>query len=132
MSNPEPTLFWLFFQFKGRIARKSFILAALFLLLPQLVAILQIVRYSESDQQGELIFWTMCFFLIVAASIWSIIALFVKRLHDLSLPGALALIAVFSGINLLFFLYLAFAPSKQEVNEYGPPPFPIDVNDQPT
>lgn len=119
----EPSLSWLFFSFSGRIARRSFILGAGFLLLPQLVCILQLVRADKTGADGALVFWFLCFVLAVLVALWSILALFIKRLHDLNLPGALALLALFSGINILFFLYLAFAPSKPETNAHGPPPF---------
>lgn len=116
---PERTLFWLFFRFKGRIRRKTFIMAAGFLLLPQLIILIQMVKH-EGDT-GQLVFWFVVLLVAVALSLWSIFSLFVKRLHDLDLPGALALLSFFGGINILFFLFLAFMPSKQVTNEHGPP-----------
>lgn len=123
MPGPEATLQWLFFSFKGRIARQSFALGAGFLLLPQILIVYQIVKASEADAQGALAFWGLAFMACALLTIWSVAALFVKRLHDLNLPGVLAILSVFSGINFLFFLFLAFMPSKQETNEHGPPPF---------
>ncbi len=124
MPGPEATLSWLFFSFKGRIARQSFALGAGFLLLPQILVIYQIVKASEADAQDALAFWGLAFLVCAVLTLWSIAALFVKRLHDLSLPGALVILSFFSGVNMVFFMFLAFMPSKQEVNDHGPPPFP--------
>ena len=123
-SSEPPTLKWLFFSFRGRIARRSFALGAFFLLLPQLYFLLQIG--GAQDSGCGIGFFLLGFFVSVILSIWSLFALFVKRLHDIGLPGALSLLVVFSGINLLLFLALSFWPSKQEVNEHGPPPFGLN------
>jgi len=56
-----------------------------------------------------------------ALTLWSIFSLFVKRLHDLDLPGPLAICAILSGINIFFFLFLVLMPSKQVTNKHGPP-----------
>lgn len=123
MKQTEPTLLWLFFSFKGRIARQSFALAAGFLLLPQILVIYQIVKAEQADNEGALAFWGLTFIVFAILALWSLFALFIKRLHDLSLPGALAILSFISGVNLLFFAFLALMPSKRETNQHGPPPF---------
>lgn len=123
MDPMSPTLSWLFFSFKGRIARQSFILGIVFLLFPQLLVVIQMVRADESGKPEQLAFWFLLLLVLLALSLWSSLALTVKRLHDLSLPGALAILAIFSGINLVFFVFLAAMPSKSELNEHGSPPF---------
>ena len=122
MSDDTPSLSWLFFSLKGRIARKSYILSVLFLLLPQIVVVVQMVQNSTNE--AALVFWFLSWVVIGIATLWSLIALAVKRLHDLSVTGWLALIIVFPTINWIFLVALAFIPSKQETNEWGPPPFP--------
>lgn len=123
MSSAPPSLPWLFFGFKGRIARQSFILGIVFLVFPQLFTLFQMIRADEAGKPEQLAFWFLVLVVVLVLSLWSSLALTVKRLHDLSLPGALAILAIFSGINLIFFLYLAIMPSKDEANEHGPPPF---------
>jgi uncharacterized membrane protein YhaH (DUF805 family) len=123
MAERAPGLLWLFFSFKGRIARQSFALGAGFLLLPQIFIILQIIKADETDQSGELALWGLVLLICAAATLWSVIVLHVKRLHDLDLHGAFAFIAMLSGINLVFFIFLACTPSKPETNKHGPPPF---------
>ena len=123
MQSAPPTLSWLFFSFRGRIARQSFILGILFLLFPQIFAVIQMVRADEAGRPEQLAFWFLALLVVLLLSLWSSLALTVKRLHDLSLPGALSILCIFSGINLIFFVFLAAMPSKNEHNEYGPPPF---------
>lgn len=122
MSETAPTLTWLFFGFRGRIARKSYILSVLFLLLPQFIMLGQMVQNSQNST--ALVFWFLVWITTVVATLWSLFALAVKRLHDLGVTGWLALIILFPTINWIFLLALAFVPSKQETNEWGPPPFP--------
>jgi uncharacterized membrane protein YhaH (DUF805 family) len=124
MATDAATLGWLFFSFRGRIARQSFLLGAGFLLLPQVLFLWQLVKAEEAGSDGALAFWFLFLCASVLVSLWSLIALFVKRLHDLDLPSALCVLAVISGINFFFFLFLAAMPSKQITTRHGPPPFP--------
>jgi len=115
---PERTLSWLFFSFKGRIRRKTFALAAGFLFLPQIWFVIQLVKNEANPDLLAL--WFLFMVIVILVSVWSIFSLFIKRLHDLNLPGVLALLSFFSGINILFFLFLAFMPSSKETNRHGP------------
>ena len=126
MENHPFTLQWLFFGFDGRIARRSFLFSILFLLLPQLVLILQIVRNEENQDMLALL--GLALIACWAGALWSIMALCAKRLHDLGVTGWLSLIAFFPAISWIFFLALIVLPSSQETNQYGPPPFPIDAD----
>ncbi|MEM9331303.1 MAG: DUF805 domain-containing protein [Pseudomonadota bacterium] len=121
MPNDTPSLAWLFFSFKGRIARQSYALSIFFLVLPQIIVVLQIVRNEGND--GALALWVLALLGVVVASFWSILAIVVKRLHDLGVTGWLALLVFFPTINWIFMLVLAVIPSNQQVNQYGPPPF---------
>ncbi len=125
MSDNVPTLRWLFFSFQGRIARKSYLMSVLFLLLPQIIVVLQMVQNADND--AALAFWFLVWIAINVATLWSLLALAVKRLHDLSVTGWLALILFVPTVNWIFLLALAFIPSKQETNQWGPPPFPVDL-----
>jgi uncharacterized membrane protein YhaH (DUF805 family) len=112
---------WLLFGFDGRIARRSFILGQLFMLAIFAVVVTRIVAVKDND--SATIFWGFVFIAFIGVSIVSSFALVVKRLHDLSLPGALALILCVPTLNILFVIALMALPSKPEVNEHGPPPF---------
>ena len=121
MNNTSPSLSWLFFSFKGRIARQSYALSIFFLILPQIIVVLQMV--NNHNNENALVVWFLVFVSVAFCTLWSLLALAVKRLHDLSVTGWLALLVFFPTINWIFLLALAFIPSKQEVNEFGPPPF---------
>ncbi|MEM7068387.1 MAG: DUF805 domain-containing protein [Pseudomonadota bacterium] len=123
MEHEAPSLKWLFFSLQGRIARQSYILSFLFLLLPQIGLVLQIVRADQNGDEGGLAFWFVMLAVVALVTLWSSIALVVKRLHDLGVTGWLALILFFPTINWIFAIALMVIPSKQEVNEHGPPPF---------
>lgn len=45
-----------------------------------------------------------------------------RRLHDLSLSGWMALLMLIPLVGSIFALYVLFAPSKQEENQWGTPP----------
>ena len=116
------TIKWVLFGFKGRIGRKSFTLAALMMILIQAAVISQIIVTPEDNPVTAL--WGLILLAVWIASAWAGVALAVKRLHDLGLPGILAICLLIPAISFFAFLFLAIVPSKQETNEHGRPPFP--------
>lgn len=112
----------MLFGFRGRIGRKSFWLAALLMVLIQAAIISRIAAIPEDSP--EIALWGLMLFGAWLATAWVGLALAVKRLHDLGLPGILAVCLLIPAISFIAFLLLAFLPSKQETNEHGPPPFP--------
>ncbi len=110
------------FGFRGRIGRKSFMLGIGLVIAVQAALLSHFIGQQEgSGAQGIA---ALAFFGMGVFSVWASLALAVKRLHDLSLPGALSLIAFFPGIAWIGFILLAALPGKAETNEHGPPPFP--------
>ena len=118
----NPTLTWLFFSFKGRIARQSYILSIVFIQILFFVIIYQIVLAEENE--NKLAFLGLVFIGLAATAFWSGLALSVKRLNDLDLPWVLVGLLFFPPITWVFTIFLMAMPSKQEVNRHGPPPFP--------
>ena len=118
------TIKWVLFGFRGRIGRKSFWLAALGVILVQAAVVAQIIGTPEDSPQIAL--WGLVMLVVWIASAWAALALAVKRLHDLNLPGVLAVLLLVPAISFIAFLVLAFMPSSAETNEHGPPPFPRD------
>jgi uncharacterized membrane protein YhaH (DUF805 family) len=57
----------------------------------------------------------LCIFLFTLAA---------RRLHDLDLPDAWALLLLVPGINLAFVLFLLIRPGKAKPNRHGLPPPP--------
>lgn len=116
-----PGLKWLFFGFSGRIARQSFILAQIVMLLALAAVTLQIVKAGQDQQL--LAFWGFVFMATALVLAWCVVALAVKRLHDIGMPGALALLLFVPAINWAWILFLMVMPGNREANAYGPPPF---------
>lgn len=126
------TVKWLLFGFRGRIGRKSFILAALLLLLAQLALFSYAIGFaSEGQEPGQIAINTggsaLFGFVLLGswiASAWALLALAVKRLHDLGLPVMLGVVLLIPALSGIAWILLAVLPSKQETNEHGPVPFP--------
>ncbi len=128
------TVKWLLFGFRGRIGRKSFILAALLLLLVQMALFAYAWRYASPGTEpgqfqinngGSVLFG----FAMIASwltSAWALVALAVKRLHDLGLPVILGVTLLIPAISTIAWILLAVLPSQQNTNEHGPVPFPRD------
>jgi uncharacterized membrane protein YhaH (DUF805 family) len=116
------TVKWVLFGFRGRIGRKSFWLGALGMILIQGAVIAQIL--GAPDDSGEQALWGLVLLAVWAVSAWVLVALAVKRLHDIGLPAVLAVLLLIQPIAYIAFFVLAFWPSTQETNEHGPPPFP--------
>ena len=115
------SLKWLFFSFKGRIARQSYILSIIFMQILFGLVVYQIVRAEGNED--KLALWGLIFIALAGAAFWSGLALSVKRLHDLDLPWPLVILQFIPPIMWFFILFLMVMPSKQETNEHGPPPF---------
>ncbi|RNC91326.1 MAG: DUF805 domain-containing protein [Oricola sp.] len=116
------TVKWVLFGFRGRIGRKSFWLGALGMILIQAAIVAQIAAAPEDSP--TLALWGLVMLAVWIASAWAALALAVKRLHDIGLPGALAVLLLIPAVAFFTFVVLAVWPSAQEANEHGPPPFP--------
>lgn len=130
--NHPLTVKWLLFGFRGRIGRKSFLLAGLLLLLVQLALFSFALNFAtEGPEPGHYSFSNggsalFGFALLGSwiASAWALLALAVKRLHDLGLPVFLGIVLLIPAISGIAWLLLAILPSSPEPNEHGPVPFP--------
>lgn len=117
-----PSLLWLFFSLRGRIARQSYILASIFNIVLLTLVIYKIGKAGENEELLAL--WGLVFLALALASSWSALALTIKRLHDLGYPWPLVICLFIPVINWLFVIFLMVKPSQPEANEHGPPPFP--------
>lgn len=126
------TVSWVLFGFRGRIGRKSFILGALLLVLVQAALVAYATRFGDADTAiGQVRVTGADAFLVGLlllgswfASAWALLAMAVKRLHDLDLPAPLAICLIIPAIAFFAWLFLAAMPSRQVTNRHGPPPFP--------
>lgn len=128
---PQPTVKWLYTSFRGRIGRKSFALGALLLLLVQIALFAWVLSFGDGDgsvelEDGEALLVGFVVLGFWAFAAWGLLAMSVKRLHDLNLPGLLAVVLLVPAVALLGWLFLAFMPGSRETNQHGPPPFARD------
>lgn len=110
-------LVWLFFGISGRVSRAAYFLGGLLLVVIQLFPLYRFTLVPEASPQGQS--WALVFGLVVLVSIWSNIALTIKRLHDVDRPGIYALTLFIPVISILVFIALCFYPGDPGPNKYG-------------
>lgn len=78
------------------------------------------VMQNEAGSALSIIGMVVVYIAIVAISVM----LAVQRLHDLDKTGWLYLLILVPILNIIFGLYMLFAPGSQSANRYGNPPPP--------
>ncbi|MDI6025518.1 DUF805 domain-containing protein [Corticibacterium sp. UT-5YL-CI-8] len=113
---PDSSLFfWLFFGTSGRLGRGVFALACALSYLARFFAVYQVVRYSTETEPST--GWTTVLLITLLVSLWANVALSIKRLHDLGLPGLWAIPTVV--FDILAIIVLALLPGNPGPNRYG-------------
>jgi uncharacterized membrane protein YhaH (DUF805 family) len=110
-------LFWLFFRFSGRVSRAAYFLAGMLLAIVQAFLLYRFTLVPQGSTEGQR--WAMAFWAVVLVSIWSNVALGVKRLHDLDRPGIIAASLFIPVISIIAFLVLCIFPGTPGPNRYG-------------
>ena len=111
---------WALFSLRGRMRRISFFLGSLLLGCVFWFVVAQIVYAGPGTDREAL--WGGVFILVAGVSCWCLIAMAVKRLHDMGLTGWLALILLLPGFWMFAMPVLALWPGMDDDNKYGPPP----------
>lgn len=107
---------WLFFGLSGRIARLPFFLGSMLLAIGEAFVLYRVIQ-TEGTPQAD--FWSGLFVAAWAATLWPMIALTAKRLHDLGQSAAIAIAALVPAISVILFFALCFMPGQQGPNRYG-------------
>ncbi len=110
-------LFWLFFRFSGRVSRAAYFLAGLLLAIVQAFLLYRFTLVPENSTEGQL--WAVAFWLVVIVSLWSNVALSVKRLHDIGRPGILAAALFIPAVSIIAFVALCLIAGNPGPNQYG-------------
>lgn len=110
-------LIWLFFGFSGRVSRSVYFLAGLLLVVAQAFLLYQVMRHPEGSSAGNS--WSAIFLIVFLVSLWSHIALSVKRLHDIGRPGMLAAALFIPVVSIIAFIILCVFPGDPGKNQYG-------------
>ena len=112
-----PNLRWFFFGLSGRIGRLPYVLGNLFFVAVTGVIINQLVIVPEDSREIDL--WSLLFMLLLPTLLWTSIAMAVKRLHDINLPGPVAICLFVPAVSLVAVLVLCFWPGSHGGNYYG-------------
>lgn len=114
LNNAKPPLF----SFENRIKRNTFwkIVTPIFLISFWLSSVYD----AENSPPGFLL--SVIGLILSILLVWILYATYVKRLHDLGKSGWYALVVLIPFLNLLFILYLGFAPGNIGDNKYGVEP----------
>jgi uncharacterized membrane protein YhaH (DUF805 family) len=100
-----PGMGWLFFSPSGRIGRRPFVLGFLFWSVVPAIAIAQMFAHRNED--AALALWTLALVVLALTGLFSVLMLAVKRVHDIGLPGPMALLLFLPIAS--FFALVAFA-----------------------
>lgn len=115
-------LVWLFFSVSGRVSRAAYFLAGLLLAIVPAFFLYRLMLVSDgtTPPQGEGQMWLFAFWVAFLVSIWSNVALGIKRLHDFGQPGIFAASLFIPIISIVAFIVLCFFPGDPGPNKYGP------------
>ena len=110
-------IIWLFFGLKGRVSRAAYFLAGLFLAVIQAFLLYRFTLVPQDSTAGQT--WALLFWAAVLVSIWSNVALGVKRLHDFGKPGIIAVALFVPVISIIAFVVLCIFPGDKGPNQFG-------------
>lgn len=113
----RPTVSWLFFSPSGRAGRQTFILGWLFWLMMNSFALAKLTLVPEDDDLLPL--YQLVFVISMGLSIVSAVMMSIKRLHDMNMPGLIALTLFIPAISMLVLFVLCMWPSARSANAYG-------------
>lgn len=108
---------WLFFGFSGRVSRAVYFLAGLLLAVIQAFLLYRALMAQDAglDAAG----WETAFRIAFLASLWSSVALGVKRLHDFDKPGIIAAALFVPAVSIAAFVVLCLFPGTPGPNRHG-------------
>lgn len=110
-------LVWLFFRLSGRASRAAYILAFLLLVIVQVFCAYRVMLAPEASTSLEV--WSFALLLSIVGSLWSHVALSVKRLHDFGKPGIIAIVLFIPIVSIVAFLVLCIIPGDPGPNRYA-------------
>lgn len=114
---PSNQFIWLFFQTSGRVGRAAYFLAGLLLAIIQAFFLYRMVMAQDAGLPGT--GWENAFVVSFFISLWSNVALGIKRLHDFDKPGIIAVALFIPAISIVAFVVLCLFPGTPGPNKYG-------------
>jgi uncharacterized membrane protein YhaH (DUF805 family) len=110
---------WLLFGLKGRASRQTYWLSYLFLVCVNAAVVGQLLGGEEASYARIA---QVVSPIVLAATIYSNLAVTVKRLHDIGYSGFLALAIFIPLVNLFFTIWVGIVPGTPGPNAYGEAP----------
>ncbi len=112
-----------FFAFSGRIGRLRYLAHTFVASIPLylLIGVFSGLSAAMENDVAQLAFGAGIIFTLIALVV-CVFIITAQRLHDMDLSAAYMLIFLIPIINSFMGLYLALAPGKDGVNNYGAPP----------
>jgi uncharacterized membrane protein YhaH (DUF805 family) len=111
-----PPFLWLLFGLAGRISRRVYWLAYLFIICVQSVLLAQILGQDSASFHD--LAASIGPFGIMVTLYWSF-AVSVKRLHDVGYAGFLALALLIPFVNVAFTIWIGLLPGTTGPNRFG-------------
>jgi uncharacterized membrane protein YhaH (DUF805 family) len=110
-------LLWLFFGLSGRVGRAPYLLAGLLLAVIQMFLLYRFSLAPLDTPESQM--WALGFWVMIAVSVLSNVALAVKRLHDFGKDGRLAILLFIPVVSIAAFLVLCVFPGDAGRNRFG-------------
>jgi uncharacterized membrane protein YhaH (DUF805 family) len=119
----DKTVSEMFFTTKGRLNRLRYFKRWLLIIFLNMV-LSMIIAMTFMDPSGEGMATTgyILIFLLFVVFAAAHVFLMIRRLHDLNRSGFYYFLLVVPLVNVLFSLYVIFAPGTIGPNQYGPDP----------
>lgn len=99
------------------MSRLAYFLGGLLVAIVQAFPLYRFTLVPEGTAESET--WALLFLIAFLASLWSNVALAVKRLHDFGKPGLMAIVLFIPVISIAAFLLLCLFPGDKGSNRYG-------------
>lgn len=101
---------------QGRVNRSAYMLGFFFLGVVASFPLYQFMRFEGTPAADG---WALLFSAALLVTLWSQVAISVKRLHDLDRPGMLVVALAIPVVSIVAFLALCAMPGTVGPNGYG-------------
>ncbi len=121
MASPQPPrrrspILWVLFGLAGRISRSIYWLCFVLFVSLEAALVAQIMGGEQASYYGLV---SSILPAVLLITLYSNIAVAVKRLHDLGYSGFLALALLIPFVNLAFTIWVGILPGTAGPNRYG-------------
>jgi uncharacterized membrane protein YhaH (DUF805 family) len=108
---------WFFFSPSGRISRQLFVLGWLFVM--SLNGFFLARLFAQPEDSPSLALWSTLAFIAGVFALWTSAMLTVKRLHDVGMAGAFAVLIFIPALSVIVVFGLCIWPGTSGPNPYG-------------